>query len=150
MDRLREDLQNGFEDATRSIYRIIDLFEFISLRLIFWILHITSVYFNVKLFNNIAFIYYGEDFDKFIMGLCQLVGFAINMSLSHMSGKKQPYHQIFFATSSMLFTFGGFIVITNLPDINPIARIIVYFIFSGMSLGMIAFFKHKFDLNLDE
>jgi hypothetical protein len=136
---LKKWIDKVYEEATNKLYSFINDFEYGALRLIYLILHFTSIALSARFFNVIGTVWFPNNY--FVLGIFQLVGAVIflGFSLFTHKTKKRPYHQLFFLSTSYLFIYGGQRVLWNLSHLNILFYCIVCVFFSSLSfLGIYA------------
>lgn len=138
-----------YESSMKSTYSMIDGFEYAAIRLIFIVLHLTSIGFNARFFNGIGTFKFT---DKWVLGGVQVFGALLNLGLSIVFKNNKPYKQLFFLTTSYLFVYGGFRVLYYFPEINFYYYMCACLFFSGLSFLAISVMKHtysKLEVHID-
>jgi len=85
-------IDETYKNGIKYMYDLIDGFEYGAIRLIFILLHGTSIWFNVKFFNGIGTVWIR---DQWVLGGFQILGSMTNLGLSLGFKNDKPYKQLF-------------------------------------------------------
>lgn len=135
-----------YQQGIKVLYNIIEIEEYVSIRLIFIIAHLTSVWFSKELFSSLGNWLFQE---IYLVGAIQFLGGTVFIALAILTQKHMPYHQLQVLTASWLFVKGVYRILVYFPKIHIFYYILVCGFVSGISyLGIHALKKWVPKLNL--
>jgi hypothetical protein len=140
-DELKKKIDEYYNQGIKTLYGFIEIEEYISIRVIFIIAHLTSVWFGEQFFSNFGYLLFTE---IYLVGFIQVFGAVIFLGLSITLNKYMPYHQLLVLSSSILFLIGGYRILVYFPKIDVLYYMFVCAFITVISYLGIWALKHMF------